>query len=49
MFISCAFFYLHVYLYEVLGSPETGVTGSYELPYGCWELNLNLGPPEEQS
>jgi hypothetical protein len=33
-------------LYEGVGSPETGLTDSWELPCGCWELNLS--PLEEQ-
>jgi hypothetical protein len=33
-------------LCEGVGSLGTGVTDSYELPCGCWELNL--GPLEEQ-
>ena len=32
---------------ESRSSPETGVTGCYELPRGCWEVNL--GPLQEQS
>lgn len=39
-------FYLHVCLREGVRSPETGMTDSYELPCGCWELNP--GPLEEQ-
>ena len=27
-------------------TPRTGVTDSWELPYGCWELNS--GPLEEE-
>ena len=30
---------------EGIGFPETGITGSFEQPYVCWELNL--GPLEE--
>jgi len=33
-------------LCESVGFPEAGVTDGYELPCGCWELNL--GPLEEQ-
>lgn len=40
----------HVYVWERLeggvGSSGAGVTGSYQLPYGCWELNP--GTLEEQ-
>lgn len=25
---------------ESIGSPGPGVIGSFELSYGCWELNL---------
>jgi hypothetical protein len=49
LFISILYtlvFYLNVYLCEDAKSPTTGIIDSYELPYGCWELNL--GPPEEQ-
>ena len=28
-----------------LGTPETGVTDGFELPSGCWEMNM--GPLEE--
>ena len=38
-------FCLYVLLCEGVRSPEIGVTGSYELPCECWELNL--GPLEE--
>ena len=38
--------FLHVSLCKSVGYPETGVTDSCELSYGCWELNL--GPLEEQ-
>lgn len=41
IFISCVFmFCLHANMY--VRSPETGVTGSYELPCGRWELNWVL-------
>ena len=45
-------FYVHWYFVcmcvwgKGLGSPETGVTDSFELPGGSWELNL--GPLEEE-
>lgn len=29
-----------------IGSPDTGVTDTCELPHGCWESNL--GSPQEQ-
>jgi hypothetical protein len=42
LFIDCALvFCLHIYLNEGIGSPGTGVTGSRELPCGCWELNAS--------
>lgn len=45
---SCALvFEVHICLYEDVGSPGTGVTGSYELPCGCWDLNSS-GPLEEK-
>lgn len=28
-----------IYVCESVGSLETGVRGSCELPFGCWELN----------
>jgi hypothetical protein len=31
--------FLHICLCEGVRSPGTGLTGSYELPCGCWELN----------
>ena len=31
---------------EVIGSPETGIMDSCELPRGCWESNT--GPVKEQ-
>ena len=37
---------LHVCLCEGVWSPGTGITGSCELPHGCWKLNW--GPLEEQ-
>ena len=40
-------FCLHVCQCKGVRHPETGVTDSYELPRGCWELNP--GPLEEQS
>jgi len=44
-FILCVLMFCwHVLLFECIGS--SGVTDSYELPCGCWELNL--GPLEEQ-
>jgi hypothetical protein len=39
--VSC----LHIYLCEGVTSSGTGVTDSFELPGGCWELNL--GPLEQ--
>ena len=39
-------FYLHVCLCKGVQSPGTGATESYELPCGCWDLNLS--PLEEQ-
>lgn len=39
-------FCLHICLCEIVGAPETRVTGSYELPCGGWELNP--APLEEQ-
>ena len=45
--VSGVFWCFPVYtLCEGVKSPETGVTDSCELPYGCWELNS--GPLEEQ-
>ena len=36
----------HMYAEKGIGSPGTGVTDSYELSCGCWELTLD--PLEEQ-
>ena len=47
IFILCSLvFCLYVCLHEGAKSPGTGVTDSYELSCGCWELNL--GPLKEQ-
>jgi hypothetical protein len=35
-----------IHLCEGVKSSGTGITNSWELPCGCWELNL--GPLEEQ-
>jgi hypothetical protein len=35
-------FFLLVCVCEVVTSPGTGVTDSYELPCGCWEFNLDF-------
>jgi hypothetical protein len=46
-FILCSLeFCLHVYLYEGVEFPGTGVTDRCKLPCGCWKLNP--GPLEEQ-
>ena len=43
LFILCALvFCLHICLCEGVGSPGSRVTGSCELPCGCWEWNLGL-------
>ena len=39
-------FFLHICLHEGVRSAGTGVTESWELPCGCWELNSV--PLEEQ-
>jgi hypothetical protein len=39
-------YHFHVRVWEGVGCPGTGVTGSCELPHGCWELNP--GPLKEQ-
>jgi hypothetical protein len=47
LFISCVLvFCLHFCLCGGVGSPETSVTNSCELP--CRYLEFNLGPLEEQ-
>ena len=46
LIVGALVFCLHACVCEAVRSPETGVTDSCELPYGCWELDL--GPLEEQ-
>lgn len=47
LYILCTLlFFLHVYLYEGITTPERGVTDSFEL--SCWWWDLKQGPLEEQ-
>lgn len=38
-FLSYVHWCLQVYLLEGVGYTGTGFTASFELPFGCWELN----------
>jgi hypothetical protein len=45
LIVGALVFCLHPCVCEAVRSPETGVTDSCELPYGCWESKP--GPLQE--